>query len=157
ELKLNIKMIKILKYSLVFFYSLMLSGQSAVKKNITPKEYGLWHTLTYLKFSSDGNWASYRLNYQGTHDTLFVKNTRNDITYSFPKGNQRKFTHNGNYFLAELTNKRLCALNLADGQKNWYDNVISYQISGPGEHIGILQDKDEGSCLRLITLSSRAE
>lgn len=150
-------MIKIFTYSFMFFCSLIVSGQATVKKALTPEDYGLWHTLYFKKLSPEGNWVSFQLNYQDDNDTLFVKNTRTDQKYGFPKGNKGVFTPHGKFFLCELPKRQLVLLNLANGQKKQYENVMAHNISNSGKHIGIIQNKDGTSRLRLINLSSGKE
>jgi fermentation-respiration switch protein FrsA (DUF1100 family) len=75
---------------LFFFASQIALGQQSTKRNLTPADYHLWHTLALEAISDDGNWVTYRHYYEDT-DTLFVHNRKSKKVLSFAKATSGTF------------------------------------------------------------------
>lgn len=101
-------------------------AQMKKKRVLSVSDYNLWHDVQIDKLSQDGDWISYRLNYETT-DTLFVRNTRNKKTIGFVSGKSSSFSKS--YFSCLGLNNRLMVLDLKSNILNTYDNVYSYHIT----------------------------
>lgn len=119
------------------FYFLLIScpsiGQGKQKKQLTAADYQLWSTLRAKKISNQGNWASYQLQYQSKKDTLFVKNTKGDRVYTFPRGFEGEF--NGETWFGCKMQDTLALQNLVTGDLHYTPNVSSFAFTKNGKYL----------------------
>ena len=101
-------------------------GQVSKGHQLTVADYPLWHTLRQHQLSDNGNWLSYKLDYDGLPDTLFVKHTKSAKRYTFPKGYSDSFIGN-NAFGCLDNSKTFHLLNLTNGVVLRRSNVASYE------------------------------
>ncbi|TRX29909.1 hypothetical protein FNW52_20455, partial [Flavobacterium sp. ZT3R18] len=122
-----------------------LWGQVVQKKELTPSDYHLWGELNLDKIAPDQQWASYRMSYDNGIDTLFVRNTISNKTYSYPAGDNSIFTKNNTFVC--LTKQGLQILNLKTGKQEIIKLVSQYAYSQFTDHLIINfhseRDKDE--------------
>jgi len=71
--------------------------QSPPLKELTVADYGQWSSLRQTQLSSNSEWTSYILTYDSGQDTLFVKGTKQDTQYVFPKGFRASFSENARW------------------------------------------------------------
>lgn len=114
------------KYILILMSILQLtvyiaSAQDIKKKQLTVKDYALWHSINLNKLSSNGQWVSYSSKYSNQigRDTLFLKNTKTFKVLSFPGGKQEDFI-NDDWF-SYYSDK---GLQLVDLKKNQQEEVV---------------------------------
>ncbi|BFM45084.1 hypothetical protein CFS9_37250 [Flavobacterium sp. CFS9] len=105
-----------------------LNGQALQKKELEEKDYRLWAETFIDKFSSDGRWTSYSLQYENNRDTLFIRNiTDTGKTFNIPMGYNSCITSD-QYFYAQ-TKDSLSFIDLSNGQQKSISNVSSYQYN----------------------------
>lgn len=124
-------------FTVIFIIGLLpcpIMGQSAPKKHLSPEDYHLWGTLHTEYISEKGKWISYMMSYEANIDTLFVKNTATAISYSLPKGTDGRFA--GDHAFAYFNNStELNLLNLFNGTKLTYSNVVRFDFSSDGSYL----------------------
>lgn len=113
-------------------------GQGTQKKELTAADYHLWSYLNAEKISDQGNWISYAVHYQSGSDTLFVKNSKGNINYTFPGGNEGTFCGE-KWFACINKTKELKIVNLKNGKQEQIANVKSYSYSADGKYVIILK------------------
>lgn len=114
-----------------------LWGQSNIKRPLTKDDYSLWSKLVARKLSNDGNWSSYLLRYESKKDTLFVKNTKNKLTYYFPYATDGVF-NNESYFGC-MARDTLLLQNLATGVITKTAGVTDFAFSGNEKYLLLLK------------------
>ena len=124
-------------FTVVFIIGIMpcpIMGQGSPKKHLSPEDYHLWGTLHTEHISQKGKWVSYRISYEPNIDTLFVKNTSTAMSFSFPKGTDGRFA--SDHAFAYLNNStELNLLNLFNGAKVTYSNIVRYDFSSNGSYL----------------------
>ncbi|RZJ33572.1 MAG: hypothetical protein EOO51_13245 [Flavobacterium sp.] len=90
------------------------------KKQLTPEEYGLWHTLSTGVLSHTGKWVTYSMLYPNGRDTLFLENTVAGLKQHFPFGTDGKFSPSDEWF-AHIQHDTVKLQNLHSGSKYAYD------------------------------------
>lgn len=139
------KVLKVLFFralSLVlFFFILPLVtcpswGQVVQKKQLTAADYHLWGSLQIGKIAPDEKWASYKMSYQSGADTLFVRNTGNDKTYSFPSADQSDFTKD-NYFVCSINNE-IHVTDPVTGRREITPKVVNYSYCSSADLLILL-------------------
>ena len=114
-----------------------LWGQANQKRPLTKADYALWGKLVARKLSSEGNWASYLLWYESKKDTLFVKNTKNKVTYPFP--NARDGIFNGESHFGCIARDTLLLQNLTTGMVTKIEGVTDFAFSGNKKYLLLLK------------------
>lgn len=105
-----------------------LWGQAKQKRMLSTADYPLWSQIYPEKISGDGNWASYRLQYEYSGaDTLTVQQINGNIKYSFPYGREGKF--NGESEFACIASDTLFVQNLQTGIRFKSPAVQSFEFS----------------------------
>ncbi|RTY89522.1 S9 family peptidase [Flavobacterium sp. GSN2] len=113
-----------------FFVTVSSFGQVSKNHPLTVADYPLWHTLRQHQLSDNGNWLSYKLDYDGLPDTLFVKHTKSSKRYTFPKGYSDSFIGN-NAFGCLDNSKTFHLLNLSNGVILTKSNTTAFEyVSG---------------------------
>ena len=128
------------KIMVSLFLLLCFTSIAQLKKHLTQDDYSQWSTFSNLALSETGNWVSYKLNYENKEDTLFVKSTRENKIYSFPKGTNGKFLK-GSVFTFQEPEKRLIVINLDTQRKIELSDVARFEIVNNGKHIITLGNK----------------
>ncbi|WP_281323473.1 S9 family peptidase [Flavobacterium aestivum] len=113
-----------------------LWGQDNQKRFLTKEEYSLWSKLVARKLSNNGDWASYLLLYESKKDTLFVKSTKNNVTYYFPNAKDGEF--NGESEFACIARDTLLLQNLSTGNLNKTPNVYDFAFSSNEHFLAVL-------------------
>lgn len=142
-----------------FFLLLILTGsvwsQSVPKKQIKPEDYGLWSTLSDEKISEDGNWVSYKLNYQSAKDTLFLQNTQTGKKRDFPTAENGLFSPDSKWWIGHDPKKRMALLNLKSGELQWMQSVSKYEFVGQGNYLALLkQGLQQEQTLHILNLKT---
>lgn len=105
------------------------SGQERHKKKLTAADYEKWGTLWVKGLSDHGHWATFEMRYESHKDTLFLKNTRNNLQYVFAGGHEGQFSGES-VFGCLVDNGTLKLLDLRSGKKNSIDSVLQYDFVG---------------------------
>lgn len=116
-------------FILSFLFALLacpMSGQVAQKRQLTAADYHLWNTLNLESISKNGDWLSYRLNYEDS-DTLFVKSSNGTKTFRFPKGANGQF-FSETHFVCQGKNHTLSIISLKSGKLQLFEGVKNYTI-----------------------------
>lgn len=124
------------------------------KRQLTEADYSLWCTMNMDQLSDDGHWVSYSLHYDAGNDTLFVKNTGNLKTISFPGGSNGKFLGE-RYFACQNSANQLLLLNLGRGGKEVIEDVSSYTITGESTQLIAYHTAENGGELIIKDLESK--
>lgn len=114
-----------------------LWGQASQKRPLTKDDYSLWSKLVARKLSNEGNWGSYLLRYESKKDTLFVKNTKNKLTYHFPYGNGGVF--NSETYFGCIARDTLLLQNLATGVITKTAGVTDFAFSDNEKYLLVLK------------------
>ncbi|WP_162127506.1 alpha/beta hydrolase family protein [Flavobacterium phycosphaerae] len=109
------------------------------KKQLTEADYGLWSTLEQVQLSEDGRWACYTLTYESGVDTLMVKSTRTDKTYSFAGGTEGRFAANG-HFVFRNPDGAVVLVNLKLGTQSQFPNSGQYRLALGGRLLVLLEN-----------------
>lgn len=120
------------------FVSCPLLGQEPAKKQLTPADYHLWHTMENEHISDKGTWASYRFSYESTIDTTFVVHTKTLKRFIFPNLSGGLFT--GEKSFSFLTKEGLVVFDLDTETKESYANINRYEFSADGEFLITLEN-----------------
>ncbi len=112
-------------------------GQDLQKRFLSKEEYSLWSKLVARKLSSNGNWASYLLLYETKKDTLFVKNTKDNVTYNFPNAREGEF--NGELTFGCVARDTLMLQNLHTGSLTKIPGVVYFAFSANQEFVVMLK------------------
>ncbi|RTZ02739.1 S9 family peptidase [Flavobacterium bomense] len=116
----------------VFVFGLVpcpLAGQ-VLPKIVTAGDYHLWSTLQLESISNQGNWISYTRIYKTKKDTLFIKNSTNNLEYVFPGSNNGQFSKEDTFGC--LSKDGLNLINLTDGSGRIIPNVMQYEFTSSG-------------------------
>ena len=138
-----------LKVNTNWLFLLLILGMGSAwsqpfsKRQVQPKDYALWSTLSDEKISEDGNWISYRLNYQSAKDTLFVQNTQTGKKQYFPTAEKGLFSPDSNWWLSQDPEKGMALLNLKSGTLQWMQGVVKYEFVGTGNYLALLKQEPE--------------
>lgn len=122
-----------------------LIAQTA-KTPVTEKDYHLWGNLYPDKISQNGNWVSYRMDYEEHPDTLFVRNSASTITYKFPLGSSGNFNTETD-FAALIPGKGLELVTLKTGARKLIADVGAYVFSANGRFLLTQRKSGKGKCL----------
>ncbi|MFC4478966.1 prolyl oligopeptidase family serine peptidase [Flavobacterium chungangensis] len=113
-------------------------GQAVQKKQLSEADYKEWGELITDQASPDRKWISFRMQYDGREETLYVRNVESLKTYLFPKVTRAEFTSDNNVLCMDK-DKNLIIQNLKSGTKKIYSNVSSMNYSSPAHLLAILQ------------------
>ncbi|SMC88792.1 S9 family peptidase [Pedobacter africanus] len=128
-----------------------LYGQVKPKANLTPSVYHLWHSARLDRVSPDENWASYKVLYENSKDTLFVRNIHNNSTYVFPAGGQGIFTNNS-FFVCQ-SGSQIAIQNLKTGNREMITGIKEFAYSKETDRlIAIRSSKEQGETLIIRSL-----
>ncbi|SHK64541.1 Prolyl oligopeptidase family protein [Flavobacterium johnsoniae] len=128
-----------------------LWGQAMQKRALTVEDYLKWGELTLDNVGTKGLWASYTIKYESDKDTLYVKNTKSEKTYSFPYGYKGNFLEN-NWFICK-TPSAVKLLNLKTGQQEELPEVVKYTYNSNTKQLVLLvnrKNKDSEMIVRTL-------
>lgn len=145
---------KLVCFKIVFLICWINLAQE--KKNLTPEDYKLWHTLNMGTSSYDGNWVSYKKSYKNSKDTLYLTNTKTKNLYVLPNGYNEHLTPNGDWFGYMETNT-LKLLETKTGRNLSYINVIQYDFSKDGMYLMYIQKTPISSLMKVKNLETGYE
>ncbi|MBB5438587.1 dipeptidyl aminopeptidase/acylaminoacyl peptidase [Pedobacter sp. AK017] len=129
-----------------------LYGQVKQKTKLTPLVYHLWHSVYLDRISPDENWASYKVLYENSKDTLFVRNIHNKLTYVFPAGGNGVFTNN-NFFICQLGNQ-IAIQNLKTGNREIISGIKKIAYSKETDQLIVIRSsKEQGKTLIIRSLA----
>lgn len=146
----------ILQFTGIYFLlvSCPIMGQETQKKHLTAADYHLWSTLRVRNISDKGQWASYLLQYQSKEDTLFVKSTKGNITYAYPRGFEGSF--NGEKWFGCKIHDTLVLQNLLTGERQHTPNVSSFVFTKNGRYLlQFLKEPEHKSVLVIKDLKGK--
>ncbi|PXY40864.1 hypothetical protein DMB65_09795 [Flavobacterium cheongpyeongense] len=130
-----------------------LWGQVVQKQNLTPENYHKWGRLLLDKISGDENWAAFKMFYKNKPDTLFVRSTEKDKTYSFPSSKKSAFTSEN---FVSLSGKEMHVLNLKTGNTETINGVSDFVYLKANDMLAvILYDDGKNKTLILKTPSGK--
>jgi dipeptidyl aminopeptidase/acylaminoacyl peptidase len=133
-------------------------SQSFSKRQLKPEEYALWSTLSEEKISEDGNWISYKLNYQSSKDTLFVQNTQTAKKKYFPTAENGLFSPDSKWWIAQDSKKGMALLNLKSGVLQWIQNISKYEFVAGGKYVVLTkQESQKEESLHILHLQTGKE
>ncbi|WP_417364319.1 alpha/beta hydrolase family protein [Galbibacter sp.] len=115
-------------FFICFYAACPLWGQADMKRDVTPSDYVLWHTMMNFHLSDGGNWAAFHLSYDTT-DTLVLQNTVNLTKKYIPNAFKETFLGGEKYFVY-LDKNGLTKLGLNDCKREHFPAVVDYTISG---------------------------
>ncbi len=108
-------------------------GQEKQKRQLTDADYHLWSTLRAKTISDKGHWVSYQLQYESKKDTLFVKSTKGNISYAYPRGYEGRF--GGEKWFGCKRHDTLVMQNLETGDLQYTSNVSSFVFTKNGKYL----------------------
>lgn len=127
----------IIKYTLLYLVLLAVqfaSGQSVLKKQLKPKDYDSWSTLTQESISPNGKWISYKLVYPSGKDTLFVQHVSKPIKYDFPGANAAVFSDDNKWVFLNQ-NELVTLKNLSSGKEQSMQNATGKAFLSAGKFL----------------------
>jgi len=120
-------------FSILSLVTCSLSAQVGPKKELTTADYHLWGELNLDKVSGDQQWVSYKMRYKNGIDSLFVRNTNTNKTYTLPCGDQSTFTKNNTF--TNLYERNLYILNLKTAKLEVIESVNKYHYSHLADYL----------------------
>jgi dipeptidyl aminopeptidase/acylaminoacyl peptidase len=118
-------------------------GQDNQKKQLTSADYHLWSYLKAQRLSENAKWVSFSLYYENGNDTLFVKNSKGKMTYSFPGTSKGEFSGD-NWFVTMDSNRELKITNLLTSKQETVKEVAKHDLRAGTEDIIILKKGTDG-------------
>ncbi|WP_202704239.1 prolyl oligopeptidase family serine peptidase [Flavobacterium sp. UGB4466] len=118
-------------------------SQKNTKKELTANDYPLWNYLSADKLSENGKWLSFSVQYQSGIDTLFVKNSKETNTYSFPGANKGEFIAE-RCFLTMNSKEELKIVDLFTSKQEIIQGVLRYDLCADGKNIILLKKGNTG-------------
>lgn len=109
-------------------------GQEPQKRDLKEADYGKWGTLWTKGLSNLGNWVSFEMTYENHNDTLFLKRTTGNKTYTFPKGKNGQCGVE-QVFACLLPNAVLQVTELRSGKMQLFPDVKRYDLLVGGKYI----------------------
>ena len=109
---------------------LLFANGMAQKKLLSEKDFSLWSTLSSSAISENGNWVTYRLKYEYSMDTLFLRSNTATKPSVFVSAKNESF--NGEKHFACLQKDTLLLLNLKTMSCRRINNVLEYGFSANG-------------------------
>jgi hypothetical protein len=109
-------------------------GQEQQKKELKEADYGKWGTLRTKDLSDHGNWVSFEMIYQNQKDTLFLKRTNGNETFTFLKGSNGSFGGE-TIFACQQPDNMLCTVELASGKTQLFSDVMQYEWLMEGRYL----------------------
>lgn len=124
--------LKLILWNLLCLVSCPNFGQDLLKKAINEADYEKWGKLENKSLSSEGNWAVFEMRYDNNADTLFVKNTQNNVTHYFPNGKNGKL---GGEIVFGCTdaNNNLTTVNLKTKNRNTIPDIAFFEFVNKGK------------------------
>lgn len=138
-------------YLACFFWWLVpcpLMGQVKPLKQLLPKDYHLWGQLSLNELSPDGQWLTYKMNYESGKDTLYVRSVKGKKRYSFPQSTYGVYSASG--YFATQTPQGLAVVKLDSGKKIFFPNTSSFAFSASGREIVLLEEMVTSRRLKII-------
>lgn len=142
---------KIVLNIILFLFACPVSGQVQTKKPLTEKDYTLWGRLQTNAISDNGNWISYRMQYDSGIDTLFISHTKNNTKHFFTEAKEGKFIKEEAF--AFLQRNNLVLFNLNPEIKITINDVERFEISANNKFIVSEEksiSKEKNLCIRNI-------
>jgi dipeptidyl aminopeptidase/acylaminoacyl peptidase len=118
-------------------------SQSNGKKQLTVEDYHLWSSLKVEKLSENAKWVSFSVYYENGNDTLFVKNNKGTLTYSFPKASKGEFIGD-NLFSAMSSKGELLVMDLLTSKQEIIAKVLRYDLRAGTKDIILLRKQSDG-------------
>lgn len=138
---------------MLFLITCPVIGQVRETKQLTPDDYHIWSTLNAEDISDQGKWVSYSLAYESNLDTLFVKSTDTEQTFTFAKGFNGKFIGDDRYGYM-LPGNRFQLKNLGTGKIKEVDQIQSFDLVNDNQYILLYGIAIEGkSRMAIINLN----
>lgn len=134
-------------------------AQTNDKLHYTADLDSLWSRNTYLKNSTtDGKWVTFTEVFDHSAATVWLKNTTNTTTYTFPKASGGIFSMDNKWFGCITSLNELCLINLGKRTQQIVQDCTSFRFSASGEYVAMVQQSTEGKKgLRVRHLDSRQE
>lgn len=129
---------RIFKISLLTFFTFVsffvlplvtcpLKGQVRQKKKLDPASYSLWSNFEMDKTSPNEKWASFRVHYENSLDTLYLRRIADKKTYYFPAAVKSLFTKNNLFVYMKADT--LVTINPEKATKEVITSVDHYEYS----------------------------
>lgn len=125
---------------LVFLFQVGF-GQPA-KRFLSLSDYDKLCRITNNKLSDNGNWTSYKLQYDNGIDTIVVQNTNSNIKFKFPAASEVKFSDNEKWFVVKDIQNNLLLQNLSTGKINKFENTSKFEFMVGNKFLIILSKKE---------------
>jgi dipeptidyl aminopeptidase/acylaminoacyl peptidase len=109
-------------------------SQEKTKKELTANDYPLWSYLNTEKLSENGKWISFSVHYQSGTDTLFVKNSKETKTYSFPGASKGEFIAE-HWFLMMGSKEELKIVDLTTSGQEIVQGVLKYDLCSDSQNV----------------------
>ena len=142
------------KYSLLLLSLSLVSGIYAQKKPLDHSVYDNWKSISRAEISKSGNLIHYTISPQEGDGLTEVKNNKNQLLLSIPRGTDLRLTENEQFLIStikpyfketrearikkkkgdDLPKDTLLVYNLAKNTANRYPNFKSYHINRTGNN-----------------------
>lgn len=133
--------------ALLFGYAAI--GQSA-KLNLTPADYGKWGKLLYTTIAPDGNWVSFKMEYESGKDTLFLMNAKTKRKLNFPNAVSATFESDGNQCAVKYPAGALTILDLKNQFSVSYANVAQFDWASDGNYLMLAAKHPQNNTLKFF-------
>ena len=126
---------------ILFLYAGSIIAYSQ-KKDLTPKDYDRWSSLSNPIITGNAKWVSYVINHKEGKDTLYLKNRFTNILYSYPKAKSGSFSPDSKWFGC-MSRDTLNLLELSSGKKFVFTGFSEFKFTIAGHYLlGTLNKQD---------------
>src|SRR5690554_1989893 len=142
-------------YSCLFWPTAPLGGRLDQKKTLVhPKDYPMWHTLRVPQISGDGNWISYRLDYNQREDTLYVIDKKGKSPIALPNSHSGQFSTSkrSTVFVFKDNKKGVGILSLKTRKIEWI-GTDRFEFSDDGNYLACYSPNSQNGYLKVSDIS----
>ncbi|MCZ4320301.1 prolyl oligopeptidase family serine peptidase [Aequorivita viscosa] len=111
-------------------------------KELSTKDYGLWHNMIGFNLSDSGRWVSFHLSYD-TQDTLVLQNTISKTKIFIAAARKEQFCKNDTVF-TYLNEEGFTMMDLVANKRVHIPNVIDYKISNDSKYCALIKNTGNG-------------
>lgn len=135
---------------IIGLFTVSCFAQSA-KLKVTSADYIKWGTLAEKVISPDGQWVSFKMQYESGNDTLFVVNTKTSKQIAYPTAISAAFSFDSNKIAIILPDSQLQLIKLKENSTERFSGVKKFEFLSDGNYLLTKSNQTNGQDLLLLT------
>ncbi|ESU28744.1 hypothetical protein FLJC2902T_13380 [Flavobacterium limnosediminis JC2902] len=147
-------------YSFIWFglvFLLQVGYGQPAKRCLSLSDYDKLCQITNNKLSANGNWASYKLQYDNGVDTIVVQNTNSNKKLLFPSATDITFSDNEKWVIIKNAENKVLLQSLDTNQSHEYQSVTQSEFILQNKWMVVLSKTNDVSNLILKNLTTGKE